>query len=291
LENKQTILITGAGGLLGRHALEAMHGEHELHALVHREPENRLPGVTYYFIDLAADWFADQLPARVDAVIHLAQSSRYKDFPDQAMDVYKVNVDSTARLLDYAHRAGAGRFIFASTGGLYGSGESALHESAVLLPHDRLNYHFAGKYAGETLVACYTSLMHVVTLRPFFMYGQGQRRSMLIPRLVDSVRTGLPITLQRPDGIQINPVHVSDAVAVLRACLHTLDKHVVMNVAGPEVLTLGDIVRIIARKLAVEPVLTLEDTPASHLVADISAMRTLIATELTPFECGVADVL
>ncbi len=32
----------------------------------------------------------------VDAVVHLAQSERYRDFPDGAEDVFAVNVQSTA---------------------------------------------------------------------------------------------------------------------------------------------------------------------------------------------------
>ena len=60
--------------------------------------------------------------------MHLAQSPRYRDFPEGALDVFEVNVGSTQRLLDWACRQGVKRFIYASSGGVYGHGEAPFEE-------------------------------------------------------------------------------------------------------------------------------------------------------------------
>jgi UDP-glucose 4-epimerase len=60
-----------------------------------------------------------QLPQKLDAVIHLAQSYRFREFPAGAMSVTNVNVVATAHLLESAARKGVQHFICASTGGVY----------------------------------------------------------------------------------------------------------------------------------------------------------------------------
>ena len=60
---------------------------------------------------------------------------------------------------------------------------------------------------------------------------------MLMPRLVENVHAGRPITLQGDDGMRFNPIHVSDAArATISAA--ALKSSAVINVAGPEVLSM-----------------------------------------------------
>ena len=113
------VLVTGANGFVGRRLLETHSGGHELVALARtRGPE--LPGVEWIEHDLVEPLADARLPDRIDAVIHLAQSRRYREFPEGARDVFEVNTRSTFELLEYARRAGARSFVFASTGGVYG---------------------------------------------------------------------------------------------------------------------------------------------------------------------------
>ena len=284
------ILITGAGGLVAFHLIPALKDVLQVHATTHRELPEMHSNVSYHPIDFAAPWSTEVLPPRIDAVVHLAQSSRYRDFPDQALDIQQVNVDATARLLDYARRAGAASFIFPSTGGLYGGRDKPYTEVCRILPLDNLNYHFASKLCGEALALCYTTVMRVSVLRPFFIYGRGQRRSMLIPRLVDSVREGRSITLQGTDGIRINPVHVDDAVYLIKACLERSFSGII-NLAGPEALTLKHIAEVIGAKLGISPIFEHAPGDPSDLIGDNTLMRSMLDQPLIPFEQGVADVI
>ena len=52
--------------------------------------------------DLSSSSDFKKLPKNIDAIIHLAQSRHYRKFPEKALDVFNINISSTAHLLDYA---------------------------------------------------------------------------------------------------------------------------------------------------------------------------------------------
>lgn len=271
--NNDKILITGANGLLGRQLTTMLIEECcEVYSITHTVPYNPIPGAHYITVDFSANWSNNILPQKIDKIIHLAQSSNFRDFPNSALDVFKVNIDSTARLLDYAHRVGVNQFIYASSGGVYGNGTQAFKENAPIVPHGKLGYYLGSKTCGEILVQSYASVFQVTVVRPFFMYGPGQNRNMLIPRLFDSVRLNKPISLQGDNGIRINPIHVDDASAAMVAAL-SLDESSTFNIAGPEVLSLRDICESMGAYLGIKPILIQLTGEPSDLVADISAMH------------------
>lgn len=273
MEISMKVLITGANGLLGSEAVKYFSAIHEVHALCHRLG-NCQEGVSYHYLDFAEDWSISRLPERVDVILHLAQSSKFREFPDQALDVFNVNIASTAKILDYARTAGCQKFIFASSGGIYESGAALIDENSPIVPHGQLGYYLASKLSGELLVRSYAGIMDVSILRLFFMYGRAQRRSMLLPRLVDNVRAGSPIQLQGDEGLVINPVHVSDAVSALE-CIMQQPGSSTFNIAGSEVVSLRQLALQISAKVGVKPVF--DHVPGAHtrLVADISALRAL----------------
>ncbi len=287
----RSILVTGAGGLLGGEVLAAWQGGCKLYALVRRMPEKPLEGVYYIVMDLAAPLEPGRLPARIDAVIHLAQSSHMRDFPDAALDICAVNTTSTAQLLDWAMRAGAEHFFFASTGGLYAPSSIALTEDSPLDPQrGSLGYYFDTKRCAEILVRAYQEQMRTVVLRPFFIYGPRQRESMLIPRLIDSVRTGNALTLRGGQGTKLNPIFVNDAVNALAACLAD-DAPKLLNLAGPEVLSIRDIALHIGAIVGREPLFDEQEGEADCLVADISLLKQRLSAPMTSCRDGIATVV
>lgn len=283
------ILITGAGGLIGRHLVSRLEGVHELWALsrvVSGEADSSVYRIGH---DLTADRLPSDLPERIDAVIHLAQSPHFREFPEQARHVYDVNVGSTMRLLEYARRAGASRFLYASSGGIYGTGDQHFAEDDPVIHQRPLGFYLASKHCGELLVENYAQCFPVAILRFFFVYGSGQRSDMLIPRLIQSVASGRPIFLQGEDGIRINPVHVSDAVAAIEAALGLEGSHKV-NVGGPEVLTLRQIGETIGSILERTPVFQQQPGLANHLVGDIDRMSRVLHRPAVWFRDGVSTI-
>jgi UDP-glucose 4-epimerase len=197
------------------------------------------------------------------------------EFPEQALDVFRVNVASTAALLDHAVSVGARRFIYASSGGVYESRARAMSENTPIKSPGRLGHYLGSKLSGELLVQSYASHMTVVVLRFFFMYGPGQARDMLIPRLLSNVTHGRTITLQGPDGLRMNPVHVSDACRAVMAAM-AIAESATINVAGPEVLSLREIGEIMGRHVDREPIFEVLPEPPVDLIGDTQLMRSVL---------------
>lgn len=268
----KSILVTGGNGLLARGFLKLVPNIYNAYATVHHEPIEAIAGVQYVDIDFSKSWSNYRLPRDIDIIVHLAQSSRYSEFPRSADDIFKVNVESTAKLLDFAVNCGVKKFIYASTGGLYSNVDVNRSEDDHLLSLDELSFYYASKLSGEALVRAYSKFVDTVIVRPFFIYGHGQRRSMLLPRLFDMVRNQSPVLLNGSSGLIFNPIHVEDAA---KALLCMLERNVAdtYNIAGPDVVSIRELCEKIGDHLGVSPIFQNNSGGVSNLVADISRME------------------
>jgi UDP-glucose 4-epimerase len=278
------ILVTGATGFVGRRAVAELGERHEV-VVVARSAPCDLPGAAACVEqDLAEPLDAARLPRRVDAVIHLAQSHRYKDFPDGAQDVFAVNVHSTFRLLEWARDAGARAFVLASTGGVYAYAPRPIREED---PVALAGMYFRSKYAAEVLLGAYAGHLRPVILRPFFVYGAGQR-GMLVPRLAERIVNGEEIVVDGDPGIRINPLHVSDAVRVLEPAVSGAVSGTI-NIAGPDVVSIAGLVAALGEATGVEPrVRHREAELDGDLIASTERMRSELG--VTP-RVGLAEGL
>jgi len=282
------ILITGATGFIGSHLVPRLADRHEVHALARNVPAGGAAGVHWIEQDLSRPLEAQRLPGRVDALIHLAQSYRFREFPEGAADTFAVNVQSTFRLLEYARQAGAEQFIHASSGGVYGYSYESLAETA---PVDPLNFYISSKYSAELLTASYRQFFRTVVFRFFFVYGPGQK-GMLVPNLMQRVVGGQTITVQGKPGIRINPVYVDDAVGVFEPALR-LQTSELFNVAGDQVVTITELVRLMGELAGKTPVVEYTETRyRGDLVGDNARMKTVLgAAPKVPLADGLARVL
>ncbi|WP_417820427.1 NAD-dependent epimerase/dehydratase family protein [Terasakiella sp.] len=284
------ILITGANGLLGQSLIKYFSGYYKVYATSYAEPQTKLAGVEYLNIDLAREWNACKFLPAVDVIVHAAQSSKYRDFPDKAMDIFSVNTDSTARLLDFASKVGAAHFIYFSTGGLYKTSEQALNEQSELLPINELNYHFASKLCGEVLANTYKDEMIISIVRPFFIYGEGQRASMLIPRLINQIKMEQEIFIDGENGLRINPVHALDGCRFVEKLVNAALPGV-FNLAGPEILTLKDICLKIGTLCNKKPVFSYKKNPINDLFSSTEKMTSIDAAPQIGFSEGIKGMI
>jgi UDP-glucose 4-epimerase len=267
------ILVSGGTGMVGRSLVPRLAQSHEVHALTRRQaPADVRAEVSWIRHDLTQPLESATLPGSVDAVIHLAQSQRYRDFPDGAEDIFEVNVHSTFRLLEYARRAGASKFVLASTGGLYRPDPSPITESA---PVELIGPYFRSKRIAELLLEDYEDLLTGIALRFFFVYGPGEGQT-LVPRLARRILAGDEITVEGDPGLKINPLFVEDAASSIEAAV-ALDEPAVVNVAGDETVTITELVERLAAALDREPrVRHVSASGAGDMVADTSRMSELL---------------
>ena len=290
------ILVTGAGGFVGKRLVRRLaDAGHDITAVVRAQPASAdrpyfaSPRVYVLELDLAR-LDASRLPRGIEAVCSLAQSSRFRDFPAHAEEVFAVNVTANLVLLQWAIGAGVKRVVHASSGGIYGGRKGGQFLETDLLAVDSpLGFYLGTKLCAELTLQNYRQFFGTTAiLRPFFIYGPGQRPDMFIARLVKSIRAGRPVTLQGRDGLRVNPVYVDDAVEHFAAALG-LDGTHVLNVAGPDVLTLRQICDLIGRLLGRTPVYEMAAGEPVDYVGDLSRTRDELKIDLcTPFEQGIA---
>lgn len=285
-------LITGSTGLIGSALVQLLdQSDWQIYATVRSTAQALPANITPIPLDLAADWNSAALPSEIDAVIHLAQSERFREFPAGARDVFQVNVHSTFKLLEYARQAGARTFILASSGGIYGNSGVPFAETDPITPSNEIGFYLSSKACADLMTQNYAQLMNIVILRFFFVYGPGQRSDMLIPRLVGSVKEGRPIILYGQNGIRINPTYVGDAALAVQKSLELTGNHKI-NVAGPEVLDMRTIGQIIGQVVGKEPLFECRDAAAGKdCVADIGMMQKLLVVHGTGFREGIMHMI
>ncbi|MFB6228527.1 MAG: NAD-dependent glucose-6-phosphate dehydrogenase Azf [Halobacteriales archaeon] len=157
----EPVLLTGAGGQIGRAILEGIGEEYDWRLLFHSAPEEE-PGHPYLIGEIQDEDDMREAVEGVDAVVHLAGDPR-PNAPWRS--VLENNIDGTQVLLEAAVDAGVSRFVFASsnhavahyeterTPGVYREdGELALDGTE--LPRPRNPYGIS-KATGETLCRYY----------------------------------------------------------------------------------------------------------------------------------------
>lgn len=289
----KTCVITGASGLIGSHLVRRLRPEWSITDVSLIPPDAGTPdvGVQRISLDLSTDWNPSALPSKTDMVAHFAQSELYREFPDRAEHIFRVNAHATLRLLEYARSAGARTFVLASTGSVYGNGDAPFKEDAAIGHTPGISFYAASKACAEAIARSYTGFMDIVILRFFGVYGPRQNRTMLIPRLIDSVLSGRPITLDGSDGMRINPIHASD-VAEAIARLLDIGGGNTLNVAGTEILSIREMGETIGEVAGKKPVFTVRpENPPANLIGDIGKLISLCGAPKVTFRRGIATLM
>lgn len=285
------ILLTGATGLLGREVTKQLLQEgHEVTAVQRNAGIDLDSRVKVITLDLGSDWDLQKIDFDFEGVIHLAQSREFRNFPGGSQDVFSVNVSSTHKLLELARRNKCKSFVFASSGGIYAASNGSISENSPLEKPGDLGFYLGSKACGEIICQSYSTLLTTVILRPFFIYGTGQNREMLLPRLFDLVSSGKEIKIETPNGMECNPVHVYDAASLVVKSLF-LDKSQVINVAGPARLSLKEIVDAIGDAVGRRPVITRTSLRAKNLSAEASVMTALLGRDLLDIRNHIHELM
>lgn len=282
------VLLTGISGLIGASVRKQLLDMGKSVVGIYRQqPDYSLnKNEEAYLFNFNEEWNSNQLPNNIDAIIHLAQNDKFREFPDKAEETFRTNTFSTLKLLDYAHQVGAKTFVYASSAGLYGYGDTGFTEKDLVSASGDLGFYFGSKLCSEIIAENYYPLLNIIILRFFFVYGPGQRKNMLIPRLVSSVLNRKPIILHGYEGIKISPTYVEDAANALIKSLNLKGIHK-FNIAGPEILTMRDIGNIIGTELDIDVDFQILDIEQKHLFGDITKMKNILGEPIVGFREGI----
>lgn len=282
------ILITGVNGLIGFELAKrlCLNTSDTIYGLSRSAPLIAEKNYKHISLDVEEAHFSNQLPNSVDVLIHLAQSEKFRNFPDSAIDVFKVNSLSTLLLLDYSRKSGVKKFIYASSGGVYGNKDVGFTEDSPVMGTGDLGFYLSTKLCSEILTDNYVGFFNIIQLRFFFVYGERQNKSMLIPRLFNSVKNNMPVVLTGDEGIMINPLYVSDAAKAVEAAikLNHSDK---INIGGTEHLSIKQIAEIISKQTGTMPVFEYVKGETKSLIGDITKMKNMLCVPEVSFEKGI----
>lgn len=151
------VLVTGASGLVGSNLVSALiEAGHEVKAFSRRRVDFDSSAVTVIDSDFEKVSDFGNAIGNVDTVVHLAQSAKFRDFPNHAREVFATNLQSTVGLLDWAREHHVRHFIYASTGGVYTGNTSFVETTTPLKIPGELDFYTTTKLASEAFVQCYS---------------------------------------------------------------------------------------------------------------------------------------
>ena len=228
------VLVTGGAGFIGSHVVDALLTRgcdvHVIDDLSKGQVQHVSGRASFHVADIA-DGRVDSLLAgiRPDAVVHCAaQTNVMRSLADPGLD-RRINIDGLQRVLDGAARAGAGRFVFISSGGAaYGETDAPADELTPPRPGNPYGQH---KIEGERLVA---NVEGSVSLRLANVYGARQRSDAeggVISIFADRLLAKQPLLIYGDGEQQRDFVHVSDVVAAILLALDEPSMTGIWNVA------------------------------------------------------------
>jgi UDP-glucose 4-epimerase len=275
------VLVTGATGLIGRALVPALlSGGSDVVAVV-REGASPPDGVETLVHDLAAPFPPEALPA-VDCVVHLAHHPHVL-FPEHAVALQRLNTSSTVELLDAARKRGVTRFVYASSGAVYGFAEHVHDETHTPRASD---FYALTKAHAEAFVRSYAPFFATVVVRPFFPYGPGQR-DRLVARLAAAILSGEPTQVPSGGGPRVNPVFVADVADAIAAAAEGRTPDL-LNLAGPDVVSISELAEAIGRTLGRSPrFVELGEPAAGDLVAATGRLCAVLDRPLVSVEDGL----
>lgn len=240
------VLISGAGGFVGRHLAVAMaRDRHDVVALVRRTRPAILGQHKSLSVESADLAGAEPLPAApFDAVIHCAAAIP-ATVPDET-ELVRINVDGSRRLFEHAVRAGAGTLIFCSSMSVYGRIEDDVVDPGTSVREP--NAYGRSKLECERLLA-ELSRAHAgfgaVSIRLPGVVGLGSHDNFLSDTMA-RLRAGEAVVARNPDALFNSIVHIDDLSRFVSALLGSLPcGHRAITIGAGSPLPIRDIVGLL----------------------------------------------
>jgi nucleoside-diphosphate-sugar epimerase len=235
--NSMKILITGATGKIGSRLVPRLLAKgHNVRILV-RDAAKASALVERGAEAVTGDLYsAATLPpavAGMDAVIHLA--ALFRTFTDNA-GIIKTNHEGTVALAKAAMAAGVKRFVFTSTGNVYGPGyRHPAREDDLVNINDPRAYSSSKVAAEQELLSFYTNKgFDIRVLRVAFVYGD---RDPHIAEILPLLKK-----MKRHSGSRMQMVHHLDVAQALTLLLQTDGLNgEIFNVADDAPITLYEL--------------------------------------------------
>ena len=231
------ILVTGATGLIGGCLVEAlmMNPRRDYQVYASGRNEERAKARFKDYVDNPAFHFVQydvmqplQSDVHFDYVIHAASNASPNFFAQKPVEVIKSNIDGVAHLMEYGLSHGMKRFLYVSSGEVYGEGDGRTFTedySGYVNPTSPRSCYPSSKRAAETLCVSYAAEYgaDVVIARPCHTYGPHftEQDNRVYAQFIRNVLRGEDIVMKSTGEQFRSWCYVVDCVSAL---LHILLK-------------------------------------------------------------------
>ena len=207
----------------------------------------------------------DAIPLHdVDCIIHLSSIANDPCGDLNPKLTWEVSALATMQLADKAKRMGVKRFIYASSGSVYGvKEEDQVIEELELKPISEYN---KTKMVGERVLLSYQNDMIVQIVRPATVCGYSPRMRLDVSVNLLTMQALSKGKITVFGGSQVRPnIHIDDITDVY---LHLIDHPEVTGVynAGFENISIMDIAKLVTKYIPVEIAVTESNDPRSYRI-------------------------
>ncbi|HET7487408.1 MAG TPA: NAD-dependent epimerase/dehydratase family protein [Acidimicrobiales bacterium] len=178
----EPVVVTGASGFIGSRLGQRLTG-----AGVAWRGLDLVPGPGVAPADIRQPLDAAAF-AGADLVYHLAALAGVAPSFRDPEGYHRTNAVGTTHVLEAARAAGVRRVVVTSSSSVYGECETPATEDRALSP---LSPYAEAKTRAEDIARAFSADLEVVVVRPFTVFGPGQRPDMLIARLIAGERMTL----------------------------------------------------------------------------------------------------
>lgn len=256
------ILVTGATGLIGSclvKVLMAHHGNYHVYASVRNESRAKK-----IFEEFSGDEIfhiikydvTGELHSSIDFqyIIHAASYAGPSFFANNPVEVMKANFNGVCNLLDYGKSHNLKRFLFVSTGEVYGEGdgrEFTEDYSGYVNTMSPRSCYPSSKRTAETLCISYEAEygLDVVIARPCHVYGPQFTASdnRVYAQFIRNVLRGEDIVMKSTGEQYRSWCYVVDCVSALLYILMKGKSGEAYNIADSSAnITIGEMAKMIA---------------------------------------------
>jgi nucleoside-diphosphate-sugar epimerase len=249
LTASRRVLVTGAGGFIGRHAVPHLLGRgFEVHALGRgQRPEHLPPEAFWHTADLLEPATASEIvtAVRPSHLLHLAWYATHGLFWTSAENLKWV--EASLRLFRSFTEAGGQRAVCAGSCAEYDWDFGFCSEATT--PRRPTSLYGICKNALREVLAqyCADAGPSIAWGRVFFLYGPGEKSTRLVPSVILSLSEGRRATFG-PGRHFRDFLHVDDVASGLVALLDSSYRGA-LNIASGMPLQIRTVVETIARQM------------------------------------------
>ena len=250
LNSKESVLITGSTGFIGRNLLPKLlaDGHAVLAVTSNQNKVQSMFGIESVDIHSYLNGFAKRTiqEFKPTAMVHLAWSG----LPDYSIENNRHNLQIGIDVIDAAIAFGVERFIGSGSCWEYGSLSGPLKEN--MDPENVGDFGNAKISLANYMLERAQEVSGIGNwLRLFYVFGEGQRERSVIPSVISSFQKG-----KTPELNDVNKaldfIHVEDVAEIITRVLSRSNESEIINVGSGHPTSISSMIDIIANTMSID---------------------------------------